>query len=287
MRFLAELDTGGILADDMGLGKTIQVLAHLLDERQRGALQGPSLVVAPTSLVGNWCAETARFAPGLSVLALQGSKAQRQRLIESDLASADLVVTTYPLLIRDLELLREIPFGLLVLDEAQAIKNAASQTAHAVRGLQAQRALAVTGTPLENHLGELWAQLDAVAPGALGSQRWFGQHFRTPIEKEGDDVQRQRLAQRVAPLMLRRTKQQVLTELPEKTESRREITLSGTQRELYDGLLHPLMLGQTQALVELASGPASAGAAGHRRAGPGGVRHRHARCAAQAAPGML
>jgi superfamily II DNA or RNA helicase len=236
MRFLAELDTGGILADDMGLGKTIQVLAHLLDERQRGALQGPSLVVAPTSLVGNWCAETARFAPGLSVLALQGSKAQRQRLIESDLASADLVVTTYPLLIRDLELLREIPFGLLVLDEAQAIKNAASQTAHAVRGLQAQRALAVTGTPLENHLGELWAQLDAVAPGALGSQRWFGQHFRTPIEKEGDDVQRQRLAQRVAPLMLRRTKQQVLTELPEKTESRREITLSGTQRELYESL---------------------------------------------------
>ncbi|HSH47071.1 MAG TPA: SNF2-related protein, partial [Halomonas sp.] len=140
MRFLAELDTGGILADDMGLGKTIQVLAHLLDERRRGALQGPSLVVAPTSLVGNWCAEAARFAPELSVLALQGSKMQRQRLIESELGEADLAVTTYPLLIRDLEPLREIPFGLLVLDEAQAIKNAASQTAHAVRGLQAQRA---------------------------------------------------------------------------------------------------------------------------------------------------
>nr|WP_281376078.1 DEAD/DEAH box helicase [Halomonas cerina] len=236
MRFLSELETGGILADDMGLGKTVQVLAHLLDERARGTLAGPVLVVAPTSLVGNWCAETARFAPDLEVLALQGGKAQRHRQIEGALPGADLVVTTYPLLIRDLERLREVAFGLLVLDEAQAIKNAASQTARAVRELDARRALAMTGTPLENHLGELWAQLDAVAPGALGSQQWFGQHFRTPIEKEGDVVLRQRLSRRIAPLMLRRTKQQVLAELPEKTESRREITLSGSQRELYESL---------------------------------------------------
>ncbi|MGM0984075.1 MAG: SNF2-related protein [Pseudomonadota bacterium] len=236
LRFLSELDTGGILADDMGLGKTVQVLAHLLDERARGVLEGPVLVVAPTSLVGNWCAEAARFAPELTVVALQGGKAQRQRQIEEALPNADLVVTTYPLLIRDVERLREITFGLLVLDEAQAIKNAASQTARAVRELNAGRALAMTGTPLENHLGELWAQLDAVAPGALGSQQWFGQHFRTPIEKEGDATLSQRLSRRIAPLMLRRTKQQVLGELPDKTETQREITLSGTQRELYESL---------------------------------------------------
>ena len=236
MRFLAVLGTGGILADDMGLGKTVQVLAHVLDERARGALQGPVLVVAPTSLVGNWCAEAARFAPQLAVLALQGGKAQRQRQIDEKLATADLVVTTYPLLIRDLDRLCEVAFGLLVLDEAQAIKNAASQTAQAVRGVNAGRALAMTGTPLENHLGELWAQLDAVAPGALGSQQWFGRHFRTPIEKDSDVALRGRLARRIAPLMLRRTKQQVLTELPEKTESRREITLAGSQRELYESL---------------------------------------------------
>ncbi len=236
LRFLSELETGGILADDMGLGKTVQVLAHLLDERARGVLEGPVLVVAPTSLVGNWCAEAARFAPELRVLALQGGKAQRQRQIEEALPHADLVVTTYPLLIRDLEPLGEMTFGLLVLDEAQAIKNAASQTARAVRELNAGRALAMTGTPLENHLGELWAQLDAVAPGALGSQRWFGQHFRTPIEKDGDVALSQRLSRRIAPLMLRRTKQQVLGELPDKTESQREISLTGTQRELYESL---------------------------------------------------
>ncbi|WP_163560834.1 DEAD/DEAH box helicase [Halomonas sp. NO4] len=236
MRFLSELGTGGILADDMGLGKTVQVLAHLLDERARGELERPILVVAPTSLVGNWCVEAARFAPELKVVALQGGKAQRERQFDESLPDADLAVTTYALLIRDLERLREHDFGLLILDEAQAIKNAASQTACAVRELNARRALAMTGTPLENHLGELWAQLDAVAPGALGSRQWFGQRFRTPIEKEGDVVLRERLSRRIAPLMLRRTKQQVLAELPAKTETRREVTLSGAQRELYESL---------------------------------------------------
>lgn len=236
MRFLSELGTGGILADDMGLGKTVQVLAHVLDERARGALTRPTLVVAPTSLVGNWCAEAERFAPELKVVALQGGKAQRERQFDESLPDADLAVTTYALLIRDLERLRAHNFGLLVLDESQAIKNAASQTARAVRELNVDRAIAVTGTPLENHLGELWAQLDAVAPGALGSQQWFGQRFRTPIEKEGDVALCQRLSRRIAPLLLRRTKQQVLSELPEKTETRRDVTLSGAQRELYESL---------------------------------------------------
>ncbi|MCL7928632.1 SNF2-related protein [Halomonas llamarensis] len=236
LRFLSELGTGGILADDMGLGKTVQILAHVLDERARGALKGPTLVIAPTSLVGNWCTEAARFAPDLNVVALQGGKAKRERQFEEALPDADLVVTTYALLIRDLERLGETAFGLLVLDEAQAIKNAASQTARAVRELNAKRALAMTGTPLENHLGELWAQLDAVAPGALGSQQWFGQRFRTPIEKENDSALREQLSRRLAPLMLRRTKQQVLAELPAMTETRREVTLTGAQRELYESL---------------------------------------------------
>jgi len=236
LRFLSELGTGGILADDMGLGKTVQVLAHVLDEHARGALEGPVLVVAPTSLVGNWCAEAARFAPSLKVIVLQGSKIQRHQQIEKSLPMADMVITTYPLLMRDVVLLQEQTFGLLVLDEAQAIKNAASQTARAVRELTVERALAMTGTPLENHLGELWAQLDVVAPGALGSQQWFGQRFRAPIEKDGDVSLSQSLSRRIAPLMLRRTKQQVLSELPDKTETRREIALTGGQRDLYESL---------------------------------------------------
>jgi len=235
LRFLAELEVGGILADDMGLGKTVQVLAHVLDERARGALDGPVLVVAPTSLVGNWCAEAARFCPEWRVLALQGPRKRRQALWET-LDQADLVVTTYALMQRDLAALKAHDLGLLVLDEAQAIKNAASQTARAVRELEARRTLAMTGTPLENHLGELWAQLDAVAPGVLGSAQWFGRHFRRPIEREGDSERRRQLSRRIAPLMLRRTKDQVLTELPEKTETRREVELSGAQRELYESL---------------------------------------------------
>lgn len=236
LRFLSELSTGGILADDMGLGKTIQILAHVLDERSRGELRGPVMVVAPTSLVGNWCAEAARFAPTLSVLALQGAKASRREQIDTVVANVDLVITTYPLLVRDIEHLCEQHFGIVVLDEAQAIKNAASQTARTVRRLNAGRMIAMTGTPLENHLGELWAQLDVAAPGALGSQQWFGRHFRTPIEKHADAAVSQRLSRRISPLILRRTKQQVLNELPDKTETQRDVTLTGAQRELYESL---------------------------------------------------
>ena len=235
MRRLAVLQTGGILADDMGLGKTIQVLAHILDERARGTLSGPVLVVATTSLVGNWCAEAARFCPGLNVLSLQLPKGEREAALHR-VAEADLVVTTYQLLVRDQAALEAERFALVILDEAQAIKNAASQAAKAVRALRADRRLAMTGTPLENHLGELWAQLDAVAPGFLGAHKWFGRHYRTPIERQGDDEARQRLARRIGPLMLRRTRDQVLTELPEKTESLRSVALSGAQRELYESL---------------------------------------------------
>ncbi|MCX7557416.1 DEAD/DEAH box helicase [Xanthomonadaceae bacterium JHOS43] len=231
--FLSEAGLGGVLADDMGLGKTVQVLAHLVSEKARGRLDLPALVVAPTSLVGNWRDEAARFAPDLSVLVLHGAdRAVRYEAI----ADADLVITTYPLLPRDRDDLCKQQFSLLVMDEAQAIKNARSQAAQVVREIPARRRLAMTGTPLENHLGELWAQFDAVEPGLLGSETSFTRTYRTPIEKHGDSDRQQRLKRRIAALLLRRRKEDVLTELPPKTEIVHSLELTGSQRQLYETL---------------------------------------------------
>jgi superfamily II DNA or RNA helicase len=231
--FLGAAGLGGILADDMGLGKTVQVLAHILGEKQRGRLEQPALVVAPTSLVGNWQAEAARFAPALKVLVIHGAdRADRYDAI----AAHDLVITTYPLLPRDREQLIAQRFAMLVLDEAQAIKNASSQAARVVREIPATRRLAMTGTPLENHLGELWAQFDAVEPGLLGSQRQFTRLYRTPIEKHADTERQQRLNRRIGPLLLRRRKDDVLGDLPAKTEIVHRLELAGDQRALYETL---------------------------------------------------
>ncbi|AGG90798.1 MULTISPECIES: DEAD/DEAH box helicase [Rhodanobacter] len=231
--FLGAAGLGGILADDMGLGKTVQVLAHILGEKQRGRLEQPALVVAPTSLVGNWQSEAARFAPALKVLVIHGiARADRY----DEITSHDLIITTYPLLPRDREQLLAQRFALLVLDEAQAIKNAKSQAARVVREIPATRRLAMTGTPLENHLGELWAQFDAVEPGLLGSQHQFTRLYRTPIEKHGDVDRQQRLNRRIGPLLLRRRKDDVLTDLPPKTEIVRTLELEDDQRALYETL---------------------------------------------------
>lgn len=231
--FLADAGLGGVLADDMGLGKTVQVLAHLLSEKQRGRLDLPALVVAPTSLVGNWRDETARFAPDLRVLVLHG--ADRAARYEG-IPEADVVITTYPLLPRDRDSLCEHRFSLLILDEAQAIKNARSQAAQVVREIPARRRLAMTGTPLENHLGELWAQFDAVEPGLLGSETSFTRLYRTPIEKHGDGERQARLGRRISLMLLRRRKEDVLTELPPKTEIVHSLELAGAQRQLYETL---------------------------------------------------
>ena len=231
--FLADANLGGVLADDMGLGKTVQVLAHLLSEKQRGRLAEPALVIAPTSLVGNWRDEAARFAPDLRVLIVHGA----DRADEYDrIAAHDLIITTYPLLPRDRELWTAQRFSLVILDEAQAIKNARSQAAQVVREIPARRRLAMTGTPLENHLGELWAQFDAVEPGLLGNERSFARVYRTPIEKHGDSDRQQRLSRRIGALLLRRRKEDVLTDLPPKTEILRSIDLEGDQRALYESL---------------------------------------------------
>ena len=224
---------GGLLADDMGLGKTLQVIAFMQALKAAGRLETPALVLAPTSVAPNWLREAARHAPGLRAHLHQGpDRAQRW----PDPAAVDLVVTSYPLLLRDQALLAGLDWSLLVLDEAQAVKNQAAKSAELVRTLRAGRRLCVTGTPLENHLGELWAQMDVVMPGLLGDSRSFTRLFRTPIEKKADGARQRLLASRLKPFILRRTKAEVAAELPPKTEILERIPLADGQRDLYETL---------------------------------------------------
>ncbi|MBU0499116.1 MAG: DEAD/DEAH box helicase [Gammaproteobacteria bacterium] len=231
LQFLGRHGVGAILADDMGLGKTLQALAYLLSEKEQGHLAQPALVVAPTSLLPNWRAEARRFAPDLSVLVLHGP--QRKELFP-EIPAHDLIVTSYPLLARDWEELGQYAFSTLILDEAQWIKNPQSQTGVAARAIQAENRICLTGTPLENHLGELWSLFDFLMPGFLGSQGLFRRRVRDPVEKWGDDDMARRLARRIRPFLLRRTKEQVLAELPPKTEIERPLSLEGDQRDLYE-----------------------------------------------------
>ena len=231
LQFLREYNLAGILADDMGLGKTVQTLAHLLVEKEQGRMDRPCLVVAPTSLMVNWRKEAARFAPTLKVLTLQGP--QRQ-VHFNDIANYDLVLTTYALLPRDERTLLSHDYHVLILDEAQLIKNPKAQASLVVRRIAARHRLCLTGTPMENHLGELWALFDFLLPGFLGGQKQFRRLFRIPIEKQGDVSKAQCLARRVRPFMLRRTKQAVVADLPAKTEIISGVVLEGVQRELYE-----------------------------------------------------
>ncbi|MDT7520401.1 DEAD/DEAH box helicase [Rhodoferax sp. TBRC 17660] len=233
LQYLRAQHLGGILADDMGLGKTAQALAHVLLEKQAGRLDRPVLVVLPTSLLFNWQAEATRMAPDLRVLNLHGPD---RAALFADMPAHDLVLTTYPLLWRDIDVLAAQPFHLVILDEAQMVKNAASRSARALRQLQSRHRLCLTGTPLENHLGELWAQFDWLMPGFLGDQRSFAARWRKPIEENGETVRAALLAQRVRPFILRRRKQDVATELPPRTEVIQRVQLQGRQRELYESV---------------------------------------------------
>mgnify|MGYP003598728959 FL=1 len=233
LQYLRAHHLGGILADDMGLGKTAQALAHVLVEKQAGRLDLPALVVLPTSLIFNWQAEARRMAPGLRLLTLQG---QDRADLFGQMAAHDLVLTTYPLLWRDMDALAAQLFHLVILDEAQMVKNAGSRSARALRRLQTRHSLCLTGTPLENHLGELWAQFDWLMPGFLGDARQFAARWRKPIEENGETLRAALLAQRVRPFILRRRKQDVASELPPRTEVIQRVQLQGQQRELYEGV---------------------------------------------------
>jgi superfamily II DNA or RNA helicase len=230
---LRQHKVGGILADDMGLGKTLQAIAHIVTEKEGGRLTSPALVVAPKSLSGNWKRELERFAPSLSVVVVEGAS-RRSRWAE--VAQADVVVTTYPVIARDIETAEDHEFALLLLDEAQTIKNSRSLVHRACRRLRARHRLCLSGTPLENHLGELFALFDFLMPGLLGDAASFRARFRTPIEQGNGEEQLEILRGKLGPFILRRTKEAVATELPPKTEMVRPVELTGRQRDLYESI---------------------------------------------------
>lgn len=230
---LRESGLGGILADDMGLGKTVQILALIALEKARGHLANPALVVAPTSLMTNWSAEAARFAPDLKVLVLHGADRKHKFAAIGD---HDLVLTTYPLIARDRETLLVREWHMAVLDEAQTVKNPDAATTRWLRETKAKHRFCLTGTPMENHLGELWSIMSFANPGYLGDKAAFSRQWRTPIEKRGDKVRTTALARRIKPFLLRRTKTEVATELPAKSEMVETIVLEGPQRDLYDSI---------------------------------------------------
>ncbi len=233
LQFLRAAGLGGVLADDMGLGKTVQTLAHLAIEQAEGRLDRPALIVCPTSLVPNWCAEAERFAPSLRLLALHGP-ARKQQF--AAIGAHDLVITTYPLLARDAAVLGAQEWHALVLDEAQAIKNPQAEATRCVAALNARQRLCLSGTPLQNHLGELWSLFHFLAPGFLGTDKSFRARFRVPVEKHGDREMGERLARRVRPFLLRRTKAEVAAELPPKTEIVEQVAMEPKQRVLYESI---------------------------------------------------
>ena len=233
MQFLRRCNMNGILADDMGLGKTVQTLAHILTEKESGRMQLPVIVIAPTSLMPNWFNEAKRFAPSLKVLVLHGTE-RKQNF--SKINDFDLILTTYPLLMRDKDFLLANQFHLMVLDEAQNVKNAKTQAYQIAQQIKANHRLCLSGTPMENHLGELWALFHLILPGFLGDQKTFQSVYRKPIEKLGNQSRRESLAKRIKPFILRRTKQQVAPELPDKTEIIQKIEFKQSQRDLYEAI---------------------------------------------------
>ncbi len=224
---LAECGAGACLADDMGLGKTLQSLAVL--EARRA--QGPALVVAPTSVCANWPAESARFAPALDMVVYRGAD-RSQRL--SSLGPGTVLVTSYDVMLRDIDLLAPIEFATVIFDEAHALKNGNSKRASAARRIQGAFRVALSGTPIENHTGELWSLFRIVVPGLFGSWERFRDRFAAPIERERDLGRRAALAATIRPYLLRRTKRDVSPELPPRTDVVRFVDLSAAERDLYE-----------------------------------------------------
>lgn len=233
LQFLNRAGLGGVLADDMGLGKTVQTLAHLAIEKAEGRLDRPALIVCPTSLIPNWLREAGRFTPGMRVLPLHG-RARLERF--GEIVAHDIVLSTYPLLTRDRDKLAAQEWHAVILDEAQTIKNPNAETTRQARQLKARQRLCLSGTPLQNHLGELWSIFDFLAPGFLGGSTDFRARYRTPIEKHGDAARQAGLSRRVRPFLLRRTKAEVVRDLPPKTEILEEVELEAGQRAMYEAV---------------------------------------------------
>ena len=231
LQFLRAHGLGGILADDMGLGKTLQTLAHIQVEKDAGRLTHPALIIAPVSLMGNWRKEAERFCPGLRTLVIHGKD---RHAVADSMAEHDIVIAPYSLLQRDKDRWLEAQWHIVVLDEAQNIKNASTHAAQVVGQLHTAHRLCLSGTPMENHLGEIWSLFHFLMPGFLGSQKRFTELFRTPIEKQGDSERLQQLRARITPFMLRRTKALVASELPPKVETIQRVALTGKQADLYE-----------------------------------------------------
>ncbi|WP_119729147.1 DEAD/DEAH box helicase [Thermomonospora amylolytica] len=254
LKFLDDLGLGGVLADSMGLGKTVQTLALLALERADGAQVAPTLLVAPMSLVGNWQREAARFTPKLRVYVHHGSGRRRgERLVEA-VARADLVLTTYGTAARDARMLAAIEWGRVVCDEAQALKNSGTQQARAVRGIPARNRIALTGTPVENHLTELWSIMEFVNPGLLGPRAAFRERFAGPIEERGDPEAVAALRRVTGPFVLRRLKtdKSIIADLPDKQEIKVYCNLTAEQASLYQATVDDMLARMAEADDETA-----------------------------------
>ena len=231
LKTLSKYGLGGILADDMGLGKTIQMLTFLLSERQEKGSQA-NLIIVPTSLVYNWDEEVKKFAPSLKTLLVVGTKEERNNLIKES-ENYDLVITSYPLVRRDVEEYKNISFRYCVLDEAQHIKNHNSMNAKSVKMINAKNRFALTGTPMENSLSELWSIFDFLMPGYLLTSSKFAEKFEKPIVKEQDNKKLRELNNHIRPFILRRMKKDVLKELPDKIEQKIIVEMTNEQKKLY------------------------------------------------------
>ncbi|WP_184541807.1 DEAD/DEAH box helicase [Streptosporangium becharense] len=243
LAFMSKVGLGGILADDMGLGKTAQTLSLLLDERAAGDRPGPTLLVCPMSLLSNWQKEAARFAPSLDVYLHHGGSRLRGEELDRRVERADVVLTTYGTALRDREVLAALTWARVVCDEAQAIKNSVARQAQAVRSLPARSRFALTGTPVENHLAELWSLMEFCNPGLLGPARRFRERYQEPIERHGDEAATAALRRATGPFVLRRLKtdKTIISDLPDKMEMKVWCTLTPEQASLYQAVVEDMM----------------------------------------------
>ncbi|KAB2342382.1 DEAD/DEAH box helicase [Actinomadura rudentiformis] len=243
LAFMDELGLGALLADDMGLGKTISILSLLVHERENGAAPGPTLAILPMSLVGNWQREAAKFTPKLRVYVHHGTGRHRDEELVEAVRRADLVLTTYGTAARDAEMLAGIEWGRVVCDEAQALKNSGTRQARAVRSIPARSRIALTGTPVENHLTELWSIMEFANPGLLGPRAAFRERFAVPVERDGDEQAALALKRATQPFILRRLKtdKSIISDLPDKQEIKLYCNLTTEQASLYQATVDDML----------------------------------------------